>query len=41
MGQITKRNNFINLENKVRDFIGKISHAIYVINPLSIFYFAR
>jgi peptidoglycan/LPS O-acetylase OafA/YrhL len=41
MGQITKRNNLINLENAVCDFIGKISYGIYVIHPLLIFYFAK
>lgn len=41
MGQVTKRNNIINLENKICDFIGKISYGIYVLHPLLIFYFAR
>lgn len=41
IGQVTKRNNLINLENKVCDFIGKISYGIYVIHPILIFYFAR
>lgn len=41
LGQVTKRNNFINPENKVCDFIGKISFGIYVLHPLLIFYFAR
>ena len=41
MGQITKRNNIINLENSVCDFIGKISYGIYVIHPLIIFYFSK
>ncbi|MBL0154230.1 MAG: acyltransferase [Chitinophagaceae bacterium] len=41
MGQITKRNNIINLENKVCDFIGKISYGIYVIHPILIFYFSK
>lgn len=41
MGQVTKRNNLINLENKVCDFIGKISYGMYVIHPILIFYFAR
>jgi peptidoglycan/LPS O-acetylase OafA/YrhL len=41
LGQITKRNNIINLENKVCDFIGRISYGIYVIHPLLIFYFAK
>lgn len=41
MGQITKRNNIINLENSVCDFIGKISYGIYVVHPLLIFYFSK
>lgn len=41
MGQITKKNNIINLENKLCDFIGKISYGMYVIHPILIFYFAR
>lgn len=41
LGQITKRNNIINLENSVCDFIGKISYGIYVIHPLIIFYFSK
>ncbi len=41
MGQVTKKNNLINLENKVYDFIGKISYGIYVIHPILIFYFSR
>lgn len=41
MGQVTKRNNLINLENKVCDFIGKISYGMYVVHPILIFYFAR
>lgn len=41
MGQVTKRNKLINLENDACDFIGKISYGIYVIHPVLIFYFAR
>ena len=41
MGQITKRNNIINLENSVCDFIGKISFGIYVFHPILIFYFSK
>ena len=41
MGQVTKRNRIINLENAAFDFIGKISYGIYVIHPLLIFYFSR
>jgi peptidoglycan/LPS O-acetylase OafA/YrhL len=41
MGQITKRNYLINLENSICDFIGKISYGIYVIHPILIFYFSK
>src|SRR5258706_2897697 len=41
MGQITKKNKIINLENKACDFIGKISYGIYIIHPILIFYLAR
>ena len=41
MGQVTKKNNIINLENKPLDFIGKISYGIYVIHPLVIFLFYK
>lgn len=41
MGQVTKRNNIINLENRVCDFVGKISFGIYVIHPLLIFFFVK
>ncbi len=41
LGQVTKRNNIINLENKVCDFIGKISYGIYIIHPLLTFGLAR
>lgn len=37
MGQIT-RSSFINLENKIFDFIGKISYGIYVIHMVLILY---
>jgi peptidoglycan/LPS O-acetylase OafA/YrhL len=36
-GQITRTNYVINLENKVMNFIGKISYGIYVYHPLIIF----
>jgi len=43
MGQVMVNRRIINLENKLCDFIGKISYGIYVIHPiiillLSIFY---
>lgn len=41
IGQIGERNRIINLENKVCDFLGKISYGIYVIHPLLIFYFSK
>ena len=41
MGQVTKKNHLINLENRVCDFIGKISYGIYVIHPILIFYFCK
>lgn len=41
VGQITRRNNIINLENKLCNFLGKISYSIYVIHPLIIFYYSR
>ena len=41
VGQITKRNNLINLENSFCDFIGKISFGIYVIHPILIFGYSK
>jgi peptidoglycan/LPS O-acetylase OafA/YrhL len=41
MGQVTRKNNLISLENKVCDFIGKISYGIYVIHPIVIFFFTK
>ncbi len=41
VGQITKKNNLINLENKLFDFTGKISYGIYVIHPLLLLCFSR
>ena len=41
IGQINIKNRIVNLENKVFDFLGKISYGIYVIHPLLIFYFSK
>lgn len=41
IGQVTKRNRIVNLENNVFDFIGKISFGIYVIHPMLIFLLAK
>ena len=41
VGQITKRNNLINLENQFCDFVGKISFGIYVIHPILIFGYSK
>ncbi len=41
MGQITKKNNLINLENSLCNFIGKISFGIYVIHSILIYYFSK
>ena len=35
------KNPVINLENRVCDFVGKISYGIYVIHPLLIFLLSR
>ena len=41
-GQITNtRFKLINLENRLFDFLGKISYGIYVIHPLLIFMFSK
>ncbi len=37
LAQVTETNRIINLENKVADFLGKISYGLYVIHPLLIF----
>jgi len=34
IGQVTVKKRIVNLENKICDFIGKISYGIYVIHPL-------
>jgi peptidoglycan/LPS O-acetylase OafA/YrhL len=41
LGQITRKQKIINLENRVCDFIGKISYGVYVIHPLIIFYLSK
>lgn len=40
-GQVTRKNLFINLENKVCDFVGKISYGIYVIHPVLLFFMVK
>lgn len=37
LGQISPKTKIISLENKVFDYLGKISFGIYVYNPLAIF----
>lgn len=37
IGQIKKTNKIFNLENKIFDYLGKISYGIYVIHPLMLF----
>lgn len=41
IGQIKIENRLINLENKMANFLGKISYGIYIIHPLVIFFTAR
>lgn len=41
IGQITVKNRLINLDNKVCDFLGKISYGMYVTHPLIIFFSAK
>jgi len=38
LGQITVKNRLVNLDNKLCDFLGKISYGMYVIHPLIIFF---
>jgi peptidoglycan/LPS O-acetylase OafA/YrhL len=40
-GQITQKNNVINLENKLCNFLGRISYGIYMIHPLVIIYYGN
>lgn len=41
MSQLTEKPFLINLENRLFDFVGKISYGIYVIHPILIFVFSR
>jgi peptidoglycan/LPS O-acetylase OafA/YrhL len=41
MGQVGSKNSFLSLENKVFDFMGKISYGLYVIHPLIVFLLAK
>jgi peptidoglycan/LPS O-acetylase OafA/YrhL len=41
MSQLTEKPFLINLENRLFDFVGKISYGIYVIHPILIFMFSR
>lgn len=41
VGQIEQKNRIINLENKIFDFLGKISYGIYVIHPLIAIYLSK
>jgi peptidoglycan/LPS O-acetylase OafA/YrhL len=38
ISQISAKNRIINLDNKICDFLGKISYGIYVIHPLVMFF---
>jgi len=41
VGQINRKNRWINLDKPVLDFLGKISYGIYVYHPLVIFFFSK
>lgn len=41
MSQLSEKPFLINLENRIFDFIGKISYGLYVIHPILIFVFSR
>lgn len=41
MGQIIPKKKLLDLENKVLDFLGKISYGIYVFHPIIIFYMSK
>jgi peptidoglycan/LPS O-acetylase OafA/YrhL len=40
IGQIQVKNRLINLENRIMDFLGKISYGIYVLHPVILFFFS-
>jgi peptidoglycan/LPS O-acetylase OafA/YrhL len=41
IGQVTVKDRLFNLENKLCDFIGKISYGIYVIHPIIVLVLSR
>jgi peptidoglycan/LPS O-acetylase OafA/YrhL len=41
VGQITKSNNIINLENSLFNFVGNISYGVYILHPIIIFLYSR
>lgn len=41
MGQVAGKTKLVNLENKICNFIGRISYGMYIIHPLLIFLFGK
>jgi Predicted acyltransferases len=41
ISQIVAKNRIINLDNKICEFLGKISYGIYVIHPLVMFFYFK